>query len=122
MAESSRGVRKEARTTQAAYRNMVHPWRVSLQKIYDLRFLKISSDFWRLEIERTKGEVALFLGPKSKHTQFHKMCLDPTNEKFKVEKEDDLQVFFTFFSELAIYNQDLAYDFNVGSGLCMTIL
>lgn len=43
-------------------------------------------------MERVKGEAVLFLGPKSKHTQFGKMCLDPKNEKFKVEKEEDLQV------------------------------
>jgi len=45
-----------------------------------------------LEVERVEGEAVLFLGPKSKHTQFGKMCLDPRNEKFKVEKEEDLQV------------------------------
>ena len=43
-------------------------------------------------MERVEGEAVLFLGPKSKHTQFGKMCLDPRNEKFKVEKEEDLQV------------------------------
>ena len=32
------------------------------------------------------------MGPKSKHTQFSKMCNDPSNDKFKVEKEADLQV------------------------------
>ena len=38
------------------------------------------------------------MGPKSKHTQFSKMCNDPSNDKFKVEKEADLQVsvFFCF--------------------------
>ena len=30
------------------------------------------------------------------------MCLDPSNEKFKVEKEDDLQVCFQFFTVLKI--------------------
>ena len=50
------------------------------------------SEFWKLEVERVEGEAVLFLGPKSKHTQFGKMCLDPRNEKFKVEKEEDLQV------------------------------
>ena len=52
----------------------------------------IFSEFWKLEVERVEGEAVLFLGPKSKHTQFGKMCLDPRNEKFKVEKEEDLQV------------------------------
>ena len=55
-------------------------------------FYLIFSEFWRLEIERVKGECALFMGPKSKHTQFSKMCNDPSNDKFKVEKEADLQV------------------------------
>ena len=61
-------------------------------------FNLIFSEFWRLEIERVKGECALFMGPKSKHTQFSKMCNDPSNDKFKVEKEADLQVsvFFLF--------------------------
>ena len=54
--------------------------------------IKLFSEFWKLEVERVEGEAVLFLGPKSKHTQFGKMCLDPRNEKFKVEKEEDLQV------------------------------
>jgi len=51
-------------------------------------------DFWRLEIERVKGECTLFLGPASKHTQFSKMCHDPGNNKYKVEKEADLQAYW----------------------------
>ena len=92
MVESSRGVRTEARKTPAAHTSVVHSWRVSWNYFQKREINSNFSEFWRLEIERAKGEVALFLGPKSKHTQFHKMCLDPTNEKFKVEKEDDLQV------------------------------
>ena len=60
--------------------------------VQKLDHIKLSSEFWKLEVERVEGEAVLFLGPKSKHTQFGKMCLDPRNEKFKVEKEEDLQV------------------------------
>ena len=38
------------------------------------------------------------MGPKSKHTQFSKMCNDPSNDKFKVEKEADLQVSVFMFN------------------------
>jgi len=57
-------------------------------------FATPTDEFWKLEVERVEGEVVLFLGPKSKHTQFGKMCLDPRNEKYKVEKEEDLQAFW----------------------------
>jgi len=66
-------------------------------KLYQIdieNFTTPTDEFWRLEVERVKGEAVLFLGPKSKHTQFGKMCLDPKNEKFKVEKEEDLQAFW----------------------------
>ena len=54
-----------------------------------------SNDYWQIEIDRTNGEGTLFLGDKSKLTQFAKMCNDPSNDKFKVEKEDDLKVILT---------------------------
>ena len=53
---------------------------------------KTTSDYWTVEIDRTNGEGTLFLGNKSKLNQFGKMCNDPTNDKYKVEKEDDLKV------------------------------
>jgi len=43
-------------------------------------------------LERIKGEGALFLGKKSKLTQFGNICEDPTNDNFKVEKENDIKV------------------------------
>jgi len=66
-------------------------------KLYQIdigHFTEPTDEFWKLEVERVEGEAVLFLGPKSKHTQFGKMCLDPRNEKFKVEKEEDLQAFW----------------------------
>jgi len=55
---------------------------------------KTTSDYWTVEIDRTNGEGTLFLGNKSKLNQFGKMCNDPTNDKYKVEKEDDLKAFW----------------------------
>lgn len=66
-------------------------------KLYQIdigNFSAPTDEFWKLEVERVEGEAVLFLGPKSKHTQFGKMCLDPRNEKYKVEKEEDLQAFW----------------------------
>jgi hypothetical protein len=53
-----------------------------------------NDEFWITELERAKGESALFIGKKSKLTQFGIICKDPTNDKFKVEKEDDIKAFW----------------------------
>lgn len=52
------------------------------------------NEFWKSNIDTVHGEVFLYLGPKSKHSQFGKMCDDPTNQKFKVEKDEDLEAFW----------------------------
>ena len=95
MAKSTRRIIQKAGNISNAYWRVVSPdtrWVSCFLKSNSSRIL--NSEFWRLEIERVKGECALFLGPKSKHTQFSIMCKDPSNDKFKVEKEADLQVLF----------------------------
>ena len=67
-------------------------------------------------MERVKGEAVLFLGPKSKHTQFGKMCLDPKNEKFKVEKEEDLQV-NTNMTNIYMFFLSISFFLNTRLGL-----
>jgi len=55
---------------------------------------KTEDNFWTIEIERVNGEGNLFLSKKSKLNQFGEMCKDPTNQKFQVQKEDDLKAFW----------------------------
>ena len=56
-------------------------------------------EYWTTEIDRCNGEGQLYLGKKSKLTQFGDMCEDPQNAKYNVQKEQDLQVenIFDFF-------------------------
>ena len=68
-------------------------------------------------MERVKGEAVLFLGPKSKHTQFGKMCLDPKNEKFKVEKEEDLQVNTNMTNIYIMFFLSISFFLNTRLGL-----
>jgi len=60
-----------------------------------LELLSSSQDeFWEVECERARGEVVLFLGKKSKFTQFGRMIDDPHGDKFKVKSEDDILCFW----------------------------
>merc|ERR1712142_132595 len=64
-------------------------------KSYQKKLAMVSSsqdEFWELECERARGEVVLFLGTKSKFTQFGKMIEDPHGDKFRVKSEDDILV------------------------------
>ena len=72
-------------------------------------------EYWTTEIDRCNGEGQLYLGKKSKLTQFGDMCEDPQNAKYNVQKEQDLQVenIFDFF-----FHQDLGFLGRYGLPFC----